>query len=114
MSLMSRPSRLLTLCVALLQLALRGPFGVLDAMRATDGRDSAAHVEATSGPQCHAPHSDECIICRHLLTGATRSEAGAVLAPQLGCMDASSSVETDWRSVLQRGFHSRAPPVSLI
>jgi hypothetical protein len=114
MSLLFRPSRLLTLCVALLQLALRGPFGVLDAMRATDGRDTAAHVEATSGPQCHAPHSDECIICRHLLTGATRGEPEPMLGLQLGCMGAAVSVETDLRSVSQRGFHSRAPPALLI
>lgn len=114
MILLSRRYRFLTFLFALAQLALPGALGVIDAMSAGDGRSTAAHIEETTRQQCRAPHSDECIICRHLSTGATRSNPAPGILPQNARMQPAASTDVQPRSVSHRGFHSRAPPETLI
>lgn len=114
MILLSHQARFLTFLFALVQLTLPGALGVIDAMSAGDGRGSAAHVEETSRQQCRAPHTDECIICRHLSAGATRSTSAHGLLRPIAVMRPATSAEAGPRSVSHRGLHSRAPPESLI
>src|SRR5215210_5240041 len=83
MKLLSRRSRILTVAFALAQLALPGALRVVDAMTAGDGRTAVSHVEESSGLQCRAPHTDDCILCRHLSTSATRSSNAGIAAPLL-------------------------------
>lgn len=104
--------QLLTLIFALVQLALPGALGVIDAMSAGDGRGSA-HVEETTGQQCRAPHTDDCTICRHLSAGA-KSAPAAVLLPHTSSIAAAPSAEAGPRSAAHRTVHSRAPPETLI
>lgn len=110
MMLPARRSRFAIFLFALLQLALPGALGVVDALSAADTRGSAAHVEETSSQQCRAPHTDECIICRHLSMGATRSDPAPVLLSLAGRAAPATSAGADPRSVSHTGLRSRAPP----
>ena len=114
MTVPSRRSRLAIFLFALVQLALPGALGIIDALSAGDGRGSAAHIEETSRQQCRAPHTDECIICRHLSTGATKSDPAPGLFSRTVRLESATSAEVDPRSVSHQGFHSRAPPETLI
>jgi hypothetical protein len=110
MILLSRRSRFLTILCALVQVVLPGALGVADALSSSDGRASTGHIEDARGQQCRAPHTDECIICRHLSTGATRSDPALGSVPQIARPLPPAAVEADPRSVAHRGFCSRAPP----
>jgi len=114
MILLSRRSRFLALLFALAQLALPGALGVIDAMSAEDGRGAVAHIEETTRAQCRAPHTDECVICRHLSTSATRSTSAPCLLPQTAPLQPVTAAELGPRSVSHRGFQSRAPPEAVI
>ena len=110
----SRHSRLAIFLFALVQLALPGALGIVDALSNTDARGSAAHIEETTSKQCRAPHTDECIICRHLSTGATKSDPAPCVFAETVRVERATSVQADPRSVTPQGLHSRAPPETLI
>lgn len=59
--------RMLTLCWAVLQVALSGGVAVLDGAEALrTGGGSVTHVEDASTRSCQPPHSAECSLCRYL------------------------------------------------
>ena len=108
-----RRLRPLTYFFALVQLALPGALGVAHAISAHDQHGSPAHIEENSGPRCVALHSDECAVCRHLSTGATKSELAATLLPEVADHATTSPVASVPSSHWPRGFNSRAPPAAL-
>jgi hypothetical protein len=114
MILFTRPSRFLTILCASVQLALPAALGVIDARSAWDGRNTLTHIEEPGGQQCHARHGDECILCRYLATGAARDEPAPGLVPPIAGVQPRLSAEAATPSAWRRGFHSRAPPVTLI
>ncbi len=113
MMLPSRQSRLLAFLFALLQLALPGALSVFDAVTARQEPGTTTHIEDTSGQHCRSPHNDECIICRHLLTGATSNPA-PLLLPRTARMRPAPSADVDPRNASHRSVHSRAPPEAVI
>ena len=111
---MNRASRFLTLLFALFQLTLPGALRVMDALNAADSRGSAPHVEETSGSLCRAAHTDECLVCRYLSTGATGSRPQLEFAAPTahGQLVASAWIAPASGSHLL--FRSRAPPETSI
>lgn len=114
MILPARQSRLLTLFCALLQLALPGALGVLDAIIARNARHTVVHIEETTGQQCRPPHPDECIICQYLSTGAIKTDPAPVPLPQIAATEPRPFPQVLPRSVAHSGFRSRAPPETVI
>src|SRR3954471_15364529 len=110
MSSRTRGSRYLIVLCAFVQFILPGPLGILDAISAENARDTVAHVEETGSRQCQPPHCAECIICRHLSTGFTRSEPVPSVDRQIARAELLASAELNLRSVSRRGFQPRAPP----
>lgn len=107
----SRPlALLLTLLFAVGQLLLPSALSIGDALSASAGRLSAAHVEAKSRPDCRAAHSDDCAVCRHLTAPANPSGAVRVMLPPVCEVEhiASAVYAAPLRS--RNGFLSRAPP----
>lgn len=113
MRLVPRPSRFLTVLLALVQLALPGALGVVHAMGVRAAGPTVVHVEAKSGPHCQPPHGDECVVCRHLSTGATKVDSLSSLVPELVRESSATRVEPAPHAATGHRLQSRAPPVSL-
>jgi hypothetical protein len=112
---MIRPSRrFVSLLCALVQLALPGALGVIDAITVRDAQHTVAHIEETTGQQCRPPHADDCFICRYLSTGAMASDAAPALSPSIVPTQPVAAAPAAPRSVWRRGFDSRAPPETVI
>lgn len=109
MSLFALRCRTLTGLVAAVQLALPVALSVAHAT-ATGGFAAPAHVEETSGSGCAAAHLDECIICRHLATYATKSPPPASLFAETGLAELGSAGTVTARWPSRRGLQPRAPP----
>jgi hypothetical protein len=105
-----RQSRFLTLSCLLVQLVLPGALGVIDAIRAEEGRGPPIHIEEKSGPQCQPSHTDECLICRYLSMGFTKPSAAPVLGAQISRSQPAVSSEASPPSGSRLGFYSRGPP----
>ena len=106
--------RFLSLLCALVQLALPGALGVLDAITVRNAQHTVAHIEETTGQQCRPPHADDCFICRYLSTGAMASDAAPVLPALILPTQLAAAAPAAPRSVWRRGFDSRAPPETVI
>ena len=106
--------RSVSLLCALVQLALPGVLGVVDAITVRDAQHTVAHIEETTGQQCRPPHADDCFICRYLSTGAMASDAAPVLSLSIVPTQLVAASPPAPRSVWRRGFDSRAPPETVM
>jgi hypothetical protein len=111
---LARRCRGLTILLAALQLSLPAALGLADAISAQNGKQSTAHVEASSGSLCQRPHADDCITCAHLATStlpAQPAHAG------ISCANAEAhigQIVIDARSAARRLSQPRAPPALLV
>ena len=112
MTSLTRRYRFLTFLCALIQMGLPGALGVVDAMSASEGRDSRSHIEETTGKQCHGSHSTECLVCRLLATGATGADPAPAIVTMAGDSELTPASASNPRSIRHRTFQSRAPPTS--
>ena len=109
MSLIALRRRTLTGLVAAVQLALPVGLSVAHAT-ASSGVAAPAHVEETSGSGCAAAHLDECIVCRHVSTYATKSPPAPSLSANQGVTQLGSTGEVTARPPSRHALQSRAPP----
>lgn len=100
---------MLTSLFAAVQLVLPVALSVAHAT-ASSGLESPAHVEETSGSKCGAGHVDECIVCRHLSTSATKSPAPPSIAARSAFARPGAASALAGRSLSPHAFQSRAPP----
>jgi hypothetical protein len=105
-----RQSRFLTLSCLLVQLVLPGALGVIDAIRAEEGRGPPIHIEEKGGPQCQPSHTDECLICRYLSMGFTKPNAAPVLVAPISRPQSAVRSDAAPPSASRQGFHCRGPP----
>lgn len=106
--------RTLTRFFAVAQLALPAVLGVADAMTAVDGRGAPNHVEEAASSHCRSAHVDDCMICRHLSTNATKAEAAPSFVAQAPLVPPAATVDLSAQLISRRGLHSRAPPELLV
>lgn len=109
MSLIALRRRTLTTIFAAVQLALPVALSVAHAT-AGGALGAAAHVEETSGSKCNAAHMDECMVCRHLSTSATRSPGSPLIVANPASTQPASASMVAARSLSHHEPQSRAPP----
>ena len=109
MSLIALRRRTLTSLFATVQLALPVALSVAHAA-ASSGLGAPAHVEETSGSKCAAVHVDECMVCRHLSTSATKSPALPSIATSSTIAQPASARAVTAGTPFRHALQSRAPP----
>ena len=109
MSLITLRRRTLISLFAAVQLALPVALSVAHATT-SNGLGAPAHVEETSGSKCSTAHVDECMVCRHLSTSATRSPAppSIVVCAAIGYPASAGALAA--LSLSPHSLQSRAPP----
>jgi hypothetical protein len=109
MSLIALRRRTLTSLFAAVQLALPVALSVVHATASSE-LGAPAHVEETSGSQCTTAHIDECILCRHLSTSATKGPVPPLIAANAAIPQPASASAVAARSLSRNALQSRAPP----
>jgi hypothetical protein len=112
---MSLWSRAFALVAAIIQVALPGVLTIADATseRAAVGSSVATHAESKSTGNCARPHTEDCVLCRHLSTPAQRAPRHVGLAVSTAPSERPREFQRiRGADVAYRLYRSRAPPLA--